>query len=58
MALSDTQDLPRNFQSPRTPLGKVAKGSEERFALSTGLRKQLNKVFPDHWSFMKGEIAL
>jgi hypothetical protein len=22
------------------------------------LRRQLNKVFPDHWSFMLGEIAL
>ena len=22
------------------------------------MRKQLNKVFPDHWSFMMGEIAL
>ena len=58
MAASDTQDLPRNFQSPRTPVGKLAKASEERFAISTGLRKQLNKVFPDHWSFMMGEIAL
>ncbi|MEP6852030.1 MAG: ubiquinol-cytochrome c reductase cytochrome b subunit [bacterium] len=51
-------DLPRNFQKPRTPLGKVAKGSEERFGLAAGIRKQLNKVFPDHWSFMMGEIAL
>ncbi|MDQ1726031.1 MAG: ubiquinol-cytochrome c reductase cytochrome b subunit, partial [Frankiaceae bacterium] len=22
------------------------------------LRKQMNKVFPDHWSFLLGEIAL
>ena len=56
--MTPEDDLPRNFQSPRTPLGKVAKGSEDRFALATGLRKQLNKVFPDHWSFMMGEIAL
>jgi ubiquinol-cytochrome c reductase cytochrome b subunit len=51
-------DLPRNFRSPRTPVGKIAKASEERFALAPGIRKQLNKVFPDHWSFMMGEIAL
>ncbi|MCW2530307.1 MAG: Cytochrome b/b6 domain protein [Pseudonocardiales bacterium] len=51
-------DLPRNFQKPRTPLGKAAKGGEERFALASGIRKQLNKVFPDHWSFLMGEIAL
>ena len=56
--MTPEDDLPRNFQSPRTPLGKVAKGTEDRFALATGLRKQLNKVFPDHWSFMMGEIAL
>ena len=51
-------ELPRNFQKPRTPLGKAVKGGEERFQLATGIRKQLNKVFPDHWSFMMGEIAL
>lgn len=51
-------DIPRSFQSPRTPLGKTLKGSEDRFALAGGIRKQLNKVFPDHWSFMMGEIAL
>ena len=26
--------------------------------LAGPMRKQLNKVFPDHWSFMMGEIAL
>jgi ubiquinol-cytochrome c reductase cytochrome b subunit len=51
-------DMPREFQNPRTPLGKAAKGGEERFQLAGGIRKQLNKVFPDHWSFMMGEIAL
>src|ERR1700712_1637210 len=51
-------DVPRSFQSPRTPVGKALKGGEDRFALATGIRKQLNKVFPDHWSFMMGEIAL
>jgi ubiquinol-cytochrome c reductase cytochrome b subunit len=31
---------------------------EERFNIAGPLRKQLNKVFPDNWSFMMGEIAL
>jgi len=35
-----------------------AKGVDERFQASTPLRALLNKVFPDHWSFLLGEIAL
>jgi len=31
---------------------------DERFASAGPLRRTLNKVFPDHWSFMIGEIAL
>lgn len=31
---------------------------DERFGAATFLRRTLNKVFPDHWSFMLGEIAL
>jgi ubiquinol-cytochrome c reductase cytochrome b subunit len=31
---------------------------DERFQAATPLRRLLNKVFPDHWSFLLGEIAL
>ncbi|MGH9170087.1 MAG: cytochrome bc1 complex cytochrome b subunit [Acidimicrobiales bacterium] len=31
---------------------------DDRLNLSTGGRKAVNKIFPDHWSFMIGEIAL
>ena len=31
---------------------------DDRFASANFLRRNLNKVFPDHWSFMLGEIAL
>ena len=31
---------------------------DERLGLSRFVRTALNKVFPDHWSFMLGEIAL
>jgi ubiquinol-cytochrome c reductase cytochrome b subunit len=48
----------RRFDKPRTPQGTAGKFFEERLGLAGGLRKQLNKVFPDHWSFMMGEIAL
>ncbi|GAA5171749.1 ubiquinol-cytochrome c reductase cytochrome b subunit [Pseudonocardia eucalypti] len=31
---------------------------DQRFHPAGGMRKQFNKVFPTHWSFMLGEIAL
>jgi ubiquinol-cytochrome c reductase cytochrome b subunit len=33
-------------------------GVDERYHPAAGMRKQFNKVFPTHWSFMLGEIAL
>ncbi len=48
----------RRTDTPRTPQGKAAKFFDERLNLAGPTRKQLNKVFPDHWSFMMGEIAL
>jgi ubiquinol-cytochrome c reductase cytochrome b subunit len=38
--------------------GVVANWVDERLGLGTVMKKQLRKVFPDHWSFMLGEIAL
>ncbi|GAA1182348.1 cytochrome b [Pseudonocardia alaniniphila] len=44
--------------------GLQAKGAEaldemdQRFHPAAGMRKQFNKVFPTHWSFMLGEVAL
>jgi ubiquinol-cytochrome c reductase cytochrome b subunit len=48
----------RRSAPPRTIAGKSALWVDERFKVAAPLRKQLNKVFPDHWSFMMGEIAL
>ncbi len=36
----------------------LAKGIDDRLGSSNFVRRSLNKVFPDHWSFMLGEIAL
>jgi ubiquinol-cytochrome c reductase iron-sulfur subunit len=33
-------------------------GADQRYHAAAGMRKQFNKVFPTHWSFMLGEIAL
>ena len=38
--------------------GNVANFVDERTGLGRGLKKNLGKVFPDHWSFMLGEVAL
>lgn len=53
-----------NATTPATKNGKPGKGAavatwaDERLGLATMAKKNLRKVFPDHWSFMLGEIAL
>lgn len=46
--------------TPKKPskVGVVANWADERLGLGTVMKKNLRKVFPDHWSFMLGEIAL
>jgi ubiquinol-cytochrome c reductase cytochrome b subunit len=43
-------------------LQRVAAGqadeADKRYVAAKGLRHQMNKVFPTHWSFLLGEIAL
>ncbi|MBB3040425.1 cytochrome b [Nocardioides soli] len=39
-------------------IGAVATWADERLGLAGLAKKNLRKVFPDHWSFMLGEIAL
>jgi ubiquinol-cytochrome c reductase cytochrome b subunit len=45
-----------------TPFGKKAAGPvkwlDDRLGLAGVAKKNLRKVFPEHWSFMLGEIAL
>jgi ubiquinol-cytochrome c reductase cytochrome b subunit len=36
----------------------LGRGIDDRLGGSSFIRRSLNKVFPDHWSFMLGEIAL
>ncbi|RFU22524.1 cytochrome bc1 complex cytochrome b subunit [Geodermatophilus marinus] len=43
---------------PTTRLGKAAVDFDDRLIVAGPLRRTLNKVFPDHWSFLLGEIAL
>jgi ubiquinol-cytochrome c reductase cytochrome b subunit len=43
---------------PRSRGRRLAVGVDERYQVATPLRGILNKVFPDHWSFLLGELAL
>jgi ubiquinol-cytochrome c reductase cytochrome b subunit len=47
----------RKFNVKEIP-AKTAGGLDDRIPMATPLRSVLNKVFPDHWSFLLGEIAL
>ena len=38
--------------------GQAAGGIDDRLQVASPLRRLLNKVYPDHWSFLLGEIAL
>jgi ubiquinol-cytochrome c reductase cytochrome b subunit len=54
---------PRTLREARNaqPYGRVQQVVDElddRFGLAKGGRVFLDKIFPDHWSFMLGEIAL
>jgi ubiquinol-cytochrome c reductase cytochrome b subunit len=45
-------------QTTATRADKAADWADSRLTIAAPLRRGLNKVFPDHWSFMMGEIAL
>ena len=40
------------------PLGAIGSWADDRTGMAALSKKQIRKVFPDHWSFMLGEIAL
>src|SRR4051794_40038820 len=48
---------PATTSKPSKAAG-AATWADERLGLATATKKQIRKVFPDHWSFMLGEIAL
>jgi ubiquinol-cytochrome c reductase cytochrome b subunit len=45
-------------QGPYGRLGSVIGELDDRLGIAKGGRTFLDKIFPDHWSFMLGEIAL
>ena len=45
-------------EKPATKVGAAATYVDDRLASASFTKRLLDKVFPDHWSFMLGEIAL
>ena len=61
--MDTTKVASTNATTPATPskpskAGAAATWADERLGLASLAKKNLRKVFPDHWSFMLGEIAL
>ena len=48
----------REAMGPFGPVGKIVDELDDRLGVAKGGRVFLDKIFPDHWSFMLGEIAL
>ena len=39
-------------------LAEQGEAMDDRYHLASGMKRQINKVFPSHWSFLLGEIAM
>src|SRR3984885_14783870 len=59
--MSDTAPTKRSRREamgPFGPVGKIVDELDDRLGVAKGGRVFLDKIFPDHWSFMLGEISL
>ncbi len=53
-----TKRSTREAMGPYGHVGKIVGELDDRLGVAKGGRVFLDKIFPDHWSFMLGEIAL
>jgi ubiquinol-cytochrome c reductase cytochrome b subunit len=58
MSAMTKSTMPASSGGLAAKAGKAADELDQRLHLAAGIRRQINKVFPTHWSFMLGEIAL
>jgi ubiquinol-cytochrome c reductase cytochrome b subunit len=58
MATAETPSVTPYTGTPTTPAGKVGDYLDQRLGIAGAAKKNLRKIFPDHWSFMLGEICL
>ena len=54
----NTKRAQRQATGPYGKLGHALNELDDRMGVAKGGRTFLDKIFPDHWSFMLGEIAL
>jgi ubiquinol-cytochrome c reductase cytochrome b subunit len=57
-ASATTKRQARNARGPYGRVGHIVGELDDRLGVAKGGRVLLDKIFPDHWSFMLGEIAL
>ncbi len=53
-----TKRAKKQALGPYGKLGQAVNELDERLGVAKGGRTFMDKIFPDHWSFMLGEIAL
>jgi ubiquinol-cytochrome c reductase cytochrome b subunit len=58
MSATATKRSTKAAQGPFGQVGKIVDELDERLGVAKGGRVFLDKIFPDHWSFMLGEISL
>lgn len=58
VAVPDTKRSRRRQEGPYGKVGKALNELDDRLGVAKGGRTFMDKIFPDHWSFMLGEIAL
>lgn len=56
--MTERRDQPITPRERPTELERLVHWIDTRTALAGVVRGALRKVFPDHWSFLLGEIAL
>ncbi|GAA2527505.1 cytochrome b [Rarobacter incanus] len=57
MTTANAESSP-NQAAPATKAGRAADYLDQRTGIAVAVKEFARKVFPDHWSFMLGEVAL
>ncbi|YAL84447.1 cytochrome b [Dermacoccaceae bacterium W4C1] len=55
---ADVREQPAAAKKSGGPVGGLAGWMDDRTGGAKGVRYLMKKVFPDHWSFMLGEVAM
>src|SRR6201998_4525332 len=58
VAIPTNRRAKQRAEGPIRKVGKMLDELDDRLGVARGGRTFMDKIFPDHWSFMLGEIAL